>query len=132
MIDPAALRIGFTRARGPGGQNVNKLSTAVELRYDLASAGFLDPGARARAATLAGSRLTRNGVLVLFADRFRTQEANRRDALARLEALLEAARVRPERRVKTRPTLASKTRRLEAKRLGSARKQGRAPPVLSD
>ena len=102
-------------ASGPGGQAVNKTSSAVELRFDVRASPGLPEDAKARLERLAGSRLTKEGVLVLFAQNHRSQELNRQDALERLLALIREAAVRPKKRRPTRPTLASKTRRLEAK-----------------
>jgi ribosome-associated protein len=104
----------FTRASGPGGQNVNKVSTAAELRFDVAKA-FLPDDLKMRLGPLAGRQLTKDGVLVITAQETRSQERNRDIALQKLVALLRKAAHRPKRRIATRPTRASKTRRLESK-----------------
>ncbi len=114
-IDPDEITISFIRASGPGGQNVNKVSTAAQLRFDLRHSPSLPLGVRARAEKLAGSRLTTEGEIVISADRHRTQAMNRDDAIARLIELLRAAATPPKPRRATRPTLASKQRRLAAK-----------------
>ena len=114
-IDENDLDISFVRASGPGGQNVNKLSTAVQLRYDTRRLTVPDDAA-ARLERLAGQRMTKDGVIVIHAQRFRTQERNRADAIDRLVELLREAMVRPTPRRPTRPTLGSKQRRLEGKK----------------
>jgi ribosome-associated protein len=106
----------FIRAPGPGGQNVNKVATAVQLRFAAMASTALPEALKARLASLAGRRLTRDGALVITASRFRTQELNRRDARARLAELLRDAAQEPTRRRATRPSRASKERKLEAKK----------------
>jgi len=117
----------FIHAAGPGGQNVNKVATSVELRFDAGRSGLPD-GLRARLDVLAGRRMNQDGVLVLVARRFRTQERNRADARERLLELLREAAVMPVLRRATRPTLGSKRRRLEAKGARATVKQGRGRP----
>ena len=115
-IDDSEISESFIRSSGPGGQNVNKLATAVQLRFDVRHSPSLPYEVRARLERLAGRRLTRDGVLVLVAQRHRTQERNRADALERLVELISAAAVRPTPRRPTRPTLGSKVRLLEGKK----------------
>ncbi|MGE0699334.1 MAG: alternative ribosome rescue aminoacyl-tRNA hydrolase ArfB [Hyphomicrobiaceae bacterium] len=125
VIPDEEIEEHFLRASGPGGQNVNKVSTAVELRFDVRHSPTLTPSVRARLVRLAGRRLTKDGVLVIRADRFRTQEQNRSDARARLADLVAEAAIEPKPRIKTRPPRASKERRLEGKTRRSDVKRGR-------
>ena len=124
-IDDRELQMAFVRASGPGGQNVNKVATAVQLRFDAAHSPALTNAVRARLRRLAGRRMTDEGVLVIDARRHRTQEQNRRDAVERLIALVQQAAVPPKPRRPSRPTRASKERRLESKVRRSRVKAGR-------
>ena len=124
-IDEREIEEQFVRASGPGGQNVNKLSTAVQLRFDVRHSPSLPPDVRARLERLAGARLTREGVLVIIAQRHRTQARNREDALERLIALIRQAAVAPVKRRPTRPTKASRERRIESKKRRAGIKQQR-------
>ena len=119
-----AISEKFLAGTGPGGQNVNKVATACQLRVDVFALG-LAPDAYRRLKTLAGSKMTSAGELVILARSFRAQEANRADARARLNELVDAALVRPERRIKTRPSKAAKARRVDSKKARSSIKAGR-------
>lgn len=114
-FDPAEIEESFIRSSGPGGQNVNKVSTAVQVRLDLRRSPSLPAWLRARAEALGGKRVSSEGVLVITAARFRSQDRNREDAVVRIVEFLQEAADRPARRVKTRPTLGSKKRRVEGK-----------------
>ena len=115
-IDEREIEEQFVRSSGPGGQNVNKLETAVQLRFDVRNSPSLPEGVRLRLERLAGRRLTKDGVLVIIAQRHRTQERNRADAMDRLVELVREAAVTPKRRRPTKPTAGSQKRRLETKK----------------
>jgi ribosome-associated protein len=127
-IDEAEIRFDFVAASGPGGQNVNKVASAAQLRFDAAASPNLDPAQRQRLRRLAGRRMTKEGVLVIQAQRFRSQEQNRRDALERLLALLREAASPPRVRRKTRPPRSAAAARLTEKKRHSERKQNRRDP----
>jgi ribosome-associated protein len=128
-LDPREITETFIRSPGPGGQNVNKVATAVQLRFDLRHSPSLPEELRARAARLAGRRLTKDGVVVITAARFRSQERNREDAEARLVALLREAARPPTPRKATRPSLGAKKRRLNDKtRRGAIKRLRRTKP----
>lgn len=131
-IDEHELVWEFVRASGPGGQNVNKVATAVKLRFDVTRSSSLPQDIRKRLISLAGRKVNRQGVLIIDARRFRTQERNRKDAVDRLAGLIRRAAQRPKRRVKTRASAASKRRRLEEKKRRSETKSmRRAVPFTS-
>lgn len=127
FLDDSEIEESFTRASGPGGQNVNKVSSAVQIRFDLSGSRSIPKDVRERLARLAGRRLTRDGVIVIIAQRYRTQERNRQDALDRLIALVRRAAEPPTPRRPTKPSRAAKERRLEAKARRAALKESRRP-----
>jgi len=121
-LDEKDLDWQFVRASGPGGQNVNKVATSVQLRFNLRNADYLPERLRQRLGVIARRRITKDGYLLIDAYRHRTQERNREDALERLIELIRRASITPKPRIPTKPTMASKQRRLQAKRLTSSKK----------
>ena len=130
-IPDEEVRLSFVRSSGPGGQNVNKVSSAVELRFDAGHSSVLAEDVKQRLAKLAGSRMTAGGELIIAASRHRTQKANRDDAVARLVDLIRRAVRRPKPRVPTGPTRAARQRRLEGKKLRGQTKRLRRGPEAS-
>ena len=128
-LEESEIEESFVRASGPGGQNVNKLSTAVQLRFDVLHSPSLPEPVRARLLRVADHRLTQDGVVVITAQRFRSQEQNRRDARERLVAFIQRATVAPVRRRPTKPTKASRKRRLDAKTKHGRTKSLRGKPI---
>jgi ribosome-associated protein len=131
-IDENEIKEEFIRSSGPGGQNVNKVATAVQLRFDAAGSTSIPDHVRQRLMKLAGKQVNNEGILIIDARRFRSQEQNRRDALERLKKLIRRAAKRPKIRKKTRPTAASVARRLDAKRHRREIKKLRHPPRTID
>jgi ribosome-associated protein len=128
-LDERAISETFIRASGPGGQNVNKVASAAQLRFDLRDSASLPDFVKARVAQLAGSRMTQDGIIVITAQRFRSQERNREDARERLVALIRRAAEPPKPRRKTRPSAAQREERRAAKARRSAVKRFRAEPT---
>ena len=131
-ISEKEIREDFIRSGGPGGQNVNKVSTAVQLRFDVKNSSSLPDGVMRRLMRLAGSRMTKDGILVIRAERHRTREQNRQDAIRRLADLIIAATKVPKYRIKTKPTAASRLKRLETKQRRGQMKRRRRGVSVSD
>jgi len=131
-IDEKDIIFEFIRSSGPGGQNVNKVSTTVQLRFDLEEASGVPADVKNRLAKLAGRRLTKEGILIIQAGRYRKQEQNRQDAMERLVQLLRAAAAKPRKRVKTKPTRAARERKLAEKKRRSRLKQMRRKVVREE
>ena len=123
------IRISFIHSSGPGGQNVNKVATAAQLRFDIRNTLALDEETRNRLAKLAGKKVSDDGILIIEAKRYRSQEKNRMDAEARLFVLIEKASVPPEKRRPTKPTVSARVERLEKKKQRGETKKRRKPPV---
>lgn len=123
------LRLDFIRSSGPGGQNVNKVATAVQLRFDVFRSPSLPEDVRRRLVRIAGKKVSKEGVLLIDARRFRTQERNRQDAVDRFIQWVRRAAEKPKKRIKTKPTLSSRERRLEGKRQRSETKRLRKPLI---
>ena len=132
QIPEKEIKEDFIRSSGPGGQNVNKVSTAVQLRLDVKNSTSIPEGVRRRLMKISGNRISKDGILVIKAERHRTREQNRRDAINRLADLIIAASKVPKYRIKTKPTAASKINRLEGKQRRGRLKRGRRRVSISD
>jgi ribosome-associated protein len=132
IIDEKEIQEDFIRASGPGGQNVNKVATAVQLRFDVRNSPSLPDDVRGRLIRLAGRRITKEGSLIIKAGRFRTQDRNRQDAINRLVDLIRKASIIPKSRRKTKPTLSSRKRRMEKKRRHGNIKRARRPIIIEE
>jgi len=129
FIGERELKLDFIRSSGPGGQNVNKVATAVQLRFDVFRSPSLPEDVRRRLVRIAGKKVSKEGVLLIDARRFRTQERNRQDAVDRFIQWVRRAAEKPKKRIKTKPTLSSRERRLEGKRQRSETKRLRKPLI---
>jgi len=132
IIDENELQMEFVRSSGPGGQNVNKVSTAVQLRFDVINSDALPEDVKARLISLAGDRMTGQGVLIINARHRRSQQANREDAVKRLTDMIREAALKPKKRRKTKPTKASQIKRLAIKRKRSETKKLRQRPAVDE
>jgi ribosome-associated protein len=131
-IHEKELTLDFVRSSGPGGQNVNKVSTAVQLRFDVRASAGIPADVKKRLKRLAGGQITEDGILIIKASRFRKQEQNRQDAIERLVRLVQTAAVKPKKRIKTRPGRAAKERKLAAKKQRGQLKKLRQKPTSGE